>query len=56
MRVAQVVVQFVLLDQHDAPIQSEQSVFVGTADGTALENAIAALEELPAKLADKPEG
>lgn len=50
LRVSQIVVQLVLLDEYDAPTKSEPIVFAGGADGTAIEKLRAWCDDLPGKL------
>lgn len=50
LRVSQIVVQLVLLDEHDAPIRPDAASFAGNENGTAAENLIAWLVTLPAHL------
>jgi hypothetical protein len=50
LRVSQIIVQLVLLDEFDAPRHAEPIVFAGDADGTAEVKLAAWLGDLPAKL------
>lgn len=50
VRVSQIIVQIVVLDQHDAPINADPLVFVGNENGTAADNLAAWLADLPAQL------
>ena len=51
LRVSQIIVQLVLLNEHDAPIHPDQLVFHGDPAGTAPEKLAAWLTELPGHLA-----
>ena len=51
LRVSQIVVNLVLVNEHDAPVQPDQLVFTGNENGTAAENLIAWMNNLPAHLA-----
>lgn len=51
LRVSQIVVNLVLLNEHDAPIPADQPIiFTGDANGTAAENLAGWLAKLPAHL------
>lgn len=50
LRVSQIMVQLVLLDEHDAPQRPDPLAFQGDAEGTAVEKAQAFLKDLPGKL------
>lgn len=51
LRVSQIVVNVVLLNEHDAPIPAEQPiVFTGDENGTAAENAATWLTNMPVHL------
>lgn len=51
LRVAQIIVNLVLLNEHDAPVSStEPLVFTGDANGTAAENLVGWLAKLPQHL------
>lgn len=49
-RVSQISLTVIVLDEFDAPQQSEQTIFTGDKDGTAIEKAVEFLNELPKKL------
>lgn len=52
MRVSQLVVQAVLLDEFDAPQQTEPVTFSGDGEGTAADKLRDWLDDLPKKLED----
>ena len=54
LRVSQIVVQLVLLNEHDAPVHPEPLVFVGNEGGSAADQLTEWLPTLPAQL-DPPE-
>lgn len=50
LRVCQIVVNLVLLNEHDSPVTPDAVVFAGNENGTAAENLAAWLENLPMQL------
>lgn len=50
LRVSQIVVSLVLLNEHDAPITPEPVLFAGDENGTAAENLALWIETLPMQL------
>lgn len=50
LRVSQIVVSLVLLNEHDSPVTPEPVMFSGNEDGTAVENLALWLETLPMQL------
>lgn len=51
LRVSQLVLQPILLNEHDSPFTSEPVVFVGDENGTAADNLAAWIANLPLHLA-----
>lgn len=50
LRVSQIVVSLILLNEHDAPITPEPVIFAGDDNGTAAENLTAWITSLPVQL------
>lgn len=50
LRVSQIVVSLVLLNEHDAPVTPEPVMFAGNETGTAAENLAAWIAALPMQL------
>lgn len=50
LRVSQIAVNLVLLNEHDAPVSPEQIVFAGNENGTAIDNLMAWVAALPLQL------